>query len=178
MHQKLHSREGYATFLPFGGALGEGPTGKKTGHSKFIFAKVRLAAAKTPQDQAVLQRQIAASDRQIDQLVYELYDLTEEEIRLVEEGTNGGCAFSLGSFPRCHAERGNKESSPVFHPGSRRTPQPCHAAAGSLTSQQPPQQSIGVPPRRSVSPPRRAGDGAGALFHQWFGGGRLPERRR
>jgi len=29
-------------------------------------------------------RQIAATDRQIDQLVYELYGLTEEEIRIVE----------------------------------------------------------------------------------------------
>jgi hypothetical protein len=27
-------------------------------------------------------------------------------------------AFSLGSFPRCHAERGNEESSPALHPGS------------------------------------------------------------
>jgi len=32
----------------------------------------------------VLQRQIEAMDRQIDQLVYELYGLTEEEINVVE----------------------------------------------------------------------------------------------
>jgi hypothetical protein len=44
----------------------------------------QLTAAKTPQDQTVLQRQIDATDRQIDQLVYELYGLTEEEIRIVE----------------------------------------------------------------------------------------------
>jgi hypothetical protein len=31
-----------------------------------------------------LQRQVVATDRQIDKLVYELYDLTEEEIRIVE----------------------------------------------------------------------------------------------
>jgi hypothetical protein len=30
--------------------------------------------------------QIDATDRQIDRLVYELYGLTEEEIRIVEEG--------------------------------------------------------------------------------------------
>ncbi len=36
----------------------------------------------------VLQAQIAAADRQIDRLVYELYGLTEEEIHIVEEGTN------------------------------------------------------------------------------------------
>jgi hypothetical protein len=29
-------------------------------------------------------RQIAATDKQIDQLVYGLYDLTQEEIRIVE----------------------------------------------------------------------------------------------
>ena len=44
----------------------------------------QLAAAKAPQAKTVLKRQIAATDRQIDQLVYELYDLTEEEIKIVE----------------------------------------------------------------------------------------------
>jgi len=34
-----------------------------------------------------LQRQIDATDRQIDRLVYELYGLTEEEIKIVEEET-------------------------------------------------------------------------------------------
>jgi len=33
----------------------------------------------------VLQRQIYARDKQIDKLVYELYGLTEEEIKVVEE---------------------------------------------------------------------------------------------
>jgi len=36
----------------------------------------------------VLQRQIDASDRQIDRLVYELYELTEEEIGIVEEASH------------------------------------------------------------------------------------------
>ncbi len=44
----------------------------------------QLAGAKTPQAKTVLQRQIEATDRQIDRLVYELYDLTEEEIKIVE----------------------------------------------------------------------------------------------
>lgn len=34
-----------------------------------------------------LQRQIDATDRQIDQLVYALYGLTNGEIRIVEEAT-------------------------------------------------------------------------------------------
>ncbi|MCK4600241.1 hypothetical protein KAU37_10565 [Candidatus Bipolaricaulota bacterium] len=36
---------------------------------------------------SLIQRQIDATDRQIDQLVYELYGLTDGEIRIVEEGT-------------------------------------------------------------------------------------------
>ncbi|MHB1424117.1 MAG: Eco57I restriction-modification methylase domain-containing protein [Gemmataceae bacterium] len=44
----------------------------------------QLAAAKTPQEQTVHQRQIDATDRQIDRLVYELYGLTDAEIEMVE----------------------------------------------------------------------------------------------
>jgi hypothetical protein len=43
-----------------------------------------LAEAKTGHEQTLLQRQIDATDHQIDKLVYELYDLTEEEIKIVE----------------------------------------------------------------------------------------------
>lgn len=34
--------------------------------------------------QAALQKRIARADEEIDQIVYELYGLTEEEIRIVE----------------------------------------------------------------------------------------------
>lgn len=44
----------------------------------------QLAEAKTDHDQTLLQRQIDATDNQIDKLVYELYDLTPEEIAIVE----------------------------------------------------------------------------------------------
>ncbi len=44
----------------------------------------QLAEAKTPHDKTAIQRQIDAIDRQIDRLVYELYGLTEEEIKIVE----------------------------------------------------------------------------------------------
>jgi adenine-specific DNA methylase len=44
----------------------------------------QLQEACTPHDEIALQRQIDATDRQIDALVYELYGLTEEEIRIVE----------------------------------------------------------------------------------------------
>ena len=43
----------------------------------------QIAKAKTAHDKTVIQRQIDEIDRQIDRLVYELYDLTEEEIRIV-----------------------------------------------------------------------------------------------
>lgn len=46
----------------------------------------RLAAETVPHVKTVLQRQIEATDRQIDQLVYELYELTAEEIAVVEGG--------------------------------------------------------------------------------------------
>ncbi|MBN1658566.1 MAG: hypothetical protein JXA93_09210 [Anaerolineae bacterium] len=47
----------------------------------------KLAAVAIPADRTLYQRQIDATDRQIDALVYELYDLTEEEIAIVEAKT-------------------------------------------------------------------------------------------
>ncbi len=47
----------------------------------------KLAEANTGHEKTLLQRQIDATDRQIDRLVYELYDLTEEEIKIVEEAS-------------------------------------------------------------------------------------------
>ncbi len=47
----------------------------------------RLADEQLPQHREQIQREIDATDRQIDQLVYELYGLTEEEIAIVEEAT-------------------------------------------------------------------------------------------
>ncbi|MBI4685363.1 MAG: Eco57I restriction-modification methylase domain-containing protein [Nitrospirae bacterium] len=44
----------------------------------------QLASAKTDQEKTSFQRQIEATDKQIDKLVYELYGLTEEEIGIVE----------------------------------------------------------------------------------------------
>ena len=44
----------------------------------------QLTAVRTPQEQTALERQIAATDTQIDRLVYDLYGLTEGEIKIVE----------------------------------------------------------------------------------------------
>jgi hypothetical protein len=44
----------------------------------------KVAVASNPADKTLYQRQIAATDRAIDRLVYGLYNLTEEEIKIVE----------------------------------------------------------------------------------------------
>jgi hypothetical protein len=46
--------------------------------------------AKTDHERTVIKRQIEATDRQIDKLVYELYGLTDTEIEIVESSTNVG----------------------------------------------------------------------------------------
>jgi len=44
----------------------------------------QLSVAQNPNDKTRLEREIEATDRQIDQLVYELYGLTEEEIKIAD----------------------------------------------------------------------------------------------
>jgi len=46
-----------------------------------------LESAKTAYEKTVTERQIEATDRQIDGLIYELYELTDEQIAIVEEAT-------------------------------------------------------------------------------------------
>ncbi len=43
-----------------------------------------LSLARTPHEKTLLERQIDATDAQIDRLVYDLYGLTEDEIKIVE----------------------------------------------------------------------------------------------
>ncbi len=69
------------------------PNTDKIGHNtmiKLVDQMLELhkqrASAKTDHDKIATQRQIDATDRQIDLLVYELYGLTEEDIKIVEEG--------------------------------------------------------------------------------------------
>ncbi len=64
---------------------------EKAGHDKMVSLvegmlalRKSLAAAKSPAENERLERQIEVTDRAIDSLVYELYGLTEEEIRIVE----------------------------------------------------------------------------------------------
>lgn len=72
-HYRLREPCGRRGARPVGGACGAaaGP-------------EPQFAAARTPQERTVLRAQVNAYDRQIDQQVYELYELTEVEIAVVE----------------------------------------------------------------------------------------------
>jgi hypothetical protein len=51
---------------------------------RILVLHKQLPEAGTPHEKTALDRQIEATDGQIDALVYELYALTEEEIGIVE----------------------------------------------------------------------------------------------
>jgi len=44
-----------------------------------------IESVRTPQEKELIQRQIDATDKQIDRLVYELYELSLEEIKIIED---------------------------------------------------------------------------------------------
>jgi hypothetical protein len=73
----------------------EGESDQTLSSQFFLFHKRalpdlrQLSMAKVGHERTALQRQIDATDRQIDQLVYELCALTEEEIRIVEDRDSG-----------------------------------------------------------------------------------------
>jgi hypothetical protein len=52
---------------------------------RMLGMNMQQFSAEGEHERTLLKRQIEATDRQIDALVYELYGLTEEEIRIVEE---------------------------------------------------------------------------------------------
>ena len=50
-----------------------------------MTASQHPAATKTAHEKTAFQRRIAATDTQIDQLVYDLYGLTADEIKIADE---------------------------------------------------------------------------------------------
>ena len=58
--------------------------GKKIASWPAPRSRERLHATESASDRELLQRQIDATDRAIDRLVYELYRLTQQEIAIVE----------------------------------------------------------------------------------------------
>jgi len=55
---------------------------------RMLELRRKMVAATFPADKELYQRQIKATDRQIEALVYELYGLTEGEIGVVEGGNH------------------------------------------------------------------------------------------
>lgn len=53
--------------------------------NRMLALHAKQRAARTPSDQTAIAREIVATDGQINRLVYELYGLTEEEVRIVEQ---------------------------------------------------------------------------------------------
>jgi len=53
--------------------------------SEMLALHERLAGIKAEADRQIIERQIKATDKEIDQLVYEIYGLSEEEIKIIEE---------------------------------------------------------------------------------------------
>ena len=52
--------------------------------SSMLSLHKQLQSANTEQDRTIIQRQINVTDKEIDRLVYELYELTPDEIKIVE----------------------------------------------------------------------------------------------
>jgi type I restriction-modification system DNA methylase subunit len=50
-----------------------------------VQLKAKTNFVKTPTERTAIERQIQATDAQIDELVYQLYGLTEEEIKIIEQ---------------------------------------------------------------------------------------------
>jgi hypothetical protein len=55
--------------------------------NQMIELHKKLDESKMPQTTEMLKRQIESTDRQIDQLVYKLYELTDDEIQMIESET-------------------------------------------------------------------------------------------
>lgn len=86
-------------------------------------------ATRTPQERTSLERQISAIDAQIDKLVYELYELTPEEIAIVEgKSTTTAQSPVAENLALDTAPEGDKELSYAEPP-----PAPTHP---SLTPEQ------------------------------------------
>jgi len=61
----------------------------KAWHAKLVslvecMLELHKRSPRLPQEQEMVKREIESTDRSIDRLVYELYGLSEEEIRIVE----------------------------------------------------------------------------------------------
>ena len=80
----------------------DGPKAKgKTYHDRIVAAveqivslRDRVDAVKVPYDRTAIHRQLAAAERKVDELVYEMYGLSEDEIQVIETRGTGKFASS------------------------------------------------------------------------------------
>ncbi len=56
--------------------------------TQMFLTQTQFHSAKTDHDKNTYQKKIEIIDKQIDDLVYELYGLTKEEIKIVEDSIN------------------------------------------------------------------------------------------
>jgi hypothetical protein len=94
----------------------------------------QLPAVRTPQEKTALERQLAATDTQIDRLVYDLYGLTDDEVAVVEGRP------AAATVP---------ESAPAELPEPPDPPEPPGRYAEAP-----------VPPRADLTPEKAYGDSA------------------
>jgi len=98
LHRLLAAPKGGGFFEVKTRTMGELPIAPRSGNEQVFEELDALVISmlglnkdrdntKIQHDRKLIQRQIDATDKQIDQLVYELYGLTDEEIRIVEEAT-------------------------------------------------------------------------------------------
>ena len=66
---------------------GSGSQDLETAAGVMLALTASASTARTEHERDLLQRQVDATDRKIDELVYELYGLTADEIRMVDEAT-------------------------------------------------------------------------------------------
>jgi type I restriction-modification system DNA methylase subunit len=93
----------------------------------------QLAAARTPQEKTALERQMTATDSQIDRLVYDLYGLTEDEIKIVEGKTEMPAAPEIEEAVEAAPRAGRRAKSPFARapkkPAPEITPEKAYADA-------------------------------------------------
>ena len=89
-YKNLTTKTNYLTPFPIR-AINFSEPAEKAKHGQMVTLVKRmlalhknLASAKTPQEKESMQRQVESTDGGIDKLVYELYGLTDEEMKIVE----------------------------------------------------------------------------------------------
>ncbi len=129
---------------------------------QMLVLSEKQALANVPHEQTRLQRQIEATDREIDRLVYDLYELTDEEIAIVE----GTAVASLeevcenDGHERANPTQfgiGDDQAASVANPAQHAGESGCGPSAGAQGTSGP-VHGIREPAPHSGSPGSASGD--------------------